>query len=88
MPHHLVESFKSTLDEAIESDILLHVVDVAHPNFEDQLNVVNETLQELGASDKLTFLVFNKIDLFRERHFDKHLPKKEEEKILKEFKDT
>ncbi|MCB0538923.1 MAG: GTPase HflX [Chitinophagales bacterium] len=88
LPHHLVESFKSTLDEAIESDILLHVVDVAHPNFEDQLNVVNETLQELGASDKLTFLVFNKIDLFRERHFDKHLPKKEEEKILKEFKDT
>lgn len=88
LPHHLVESFKSTLDEAIESDILLHVIDVAHPNFEDQIKVVNETLQELGAADKKTFLVFNKIDLFREKQFDKHLPKKEEEKILNEFKAT
>jgi GTP-binding protein HflX len=65
LPHTLVESFKSTLDEVRESDILLHVVDISHPNFEDQLHVVNETLQEIGAKDKPTYLVFNKIDAYR-----------------------
>lgn len=64
LPHHLVECFKSTLDEVREADILLHVVDVSHANFEDQINVVNETLKELGARDKPTIMVFNKIDAY------------------------
>jgi GTP-binding protein HflX len=62
LPHQLVESFKSTLDEVREADILLHVVDISHPEFEDHINVVNETLAEIGARDKQTILVFNKID--------------------------
>lgn len=70
LPHHLVESFKSTLDEVRESDILLHVVDVAHPQFEDHVRTVQQTLQELGAAEKPTLMVFNKIDLYRERYFD------------------
>ncbi len=70
LPHHLVESFKSTLDEVRESDILLHVVDVAHPQFEDQVRTVQKTLEELGAGDKPTLMVLNKIDLYRERYFD------------------
>lgn len=64
LPTHLVESFKSTLDEVREADILLHVVDVSHPNFEDQIQVVEETLSELGIGEIPTFLVFNKIDAF------------------------
>jgi len=64
LPHHLVECFKSTLDEVREADILVHVVDVSHPNFEDQINVVNETLKDLGARDKPTIMVFNKIDAY------------------------
>ena len=64
LPHHLVECFKSTLDEVREADVLIHVVDVSHPNFEDQINVVNETLKELGARDKATIMVFNKIDAY------------------------
>ena len=64
LPHHLVESFKSTLDEVRESDILLHVVDVSHPDFESQIEVVNQTLSELGCSDKKTIMVFNKIDAY------------------------
>ncbi|MFN0033606.1 MAG: GTPase HflX [Saprospiraceae bacterium] len=70
LPHHLVESFKSTLDEVRESDILLHVVDVAHPQFEDHIRTVQQTLQELGAAEKPTLMVFNKMDLYRERWFD------------------
>jgi GTP-binding protein HflX len=66
----LVESFKSTLDEVRESDILLHVVDIAHPQFEDHIRTVQQTLSELGAADKPTLMVFNKIDLYRERYFD------------------
>ncbi len=64
LPHHLVESFKSTLDEVGEADVLVHVVDISHPNFEDQINVVNETLGELKALDKPIIMVFNKIDAF------------------------
>lgn len=62
LPTHLIESFKSTLAEVLESDILLHVVDVSHPNFEDQMATVNQTLIDIGATDKPTILVFNKID--------------------------
>ncbi len=62
LPHSLVESFKSTLDEVRESDILIHVVDISHPNFEDQINTVNETLAEIDKTEKPTYIVFNKID--------------------------
>lgn len=64
LPTQLVESFKSTLDEVREADLLLHVVDISHPGFEDQIQVVNQTLQEIGAGDKPVFLVFNKIDAY------------------------
>src|ERR1700749_1235089 len=65
LPHHLVECFKSTLDEVREADILIHVVDVSHPNFEDQIRTVNETLKHLGAVDKKVITVFNKIDAYK-----------------------
>jgi GTP-binding protein HflX len=65
LPHHLVECFKSTLDEVREADILIHVVDISHPNFEDQIRTVQETLKELGAIDKKVITVFNKIDAFK-----------------------
>jgi GTP-binding protein HflX len=65
LPHHLVECFKSTLDEVREADILIHVVDISHPNFEDQIRTVNETLKELGAVDKQIITVFNKIDAYK-----------------------
>jgi GTP-binding protein HflX len=67
LPHQLVDSFKSTLDEVREADLLIHVVDISHPNFEDQINVVNETLLSLDTKDKPTLLVFNKIDALRMR---------------------
>jgi GTPase len=67
LPTNLIESFKSTLDEVREADILVHVVDISHAGFEDQINVVNQTLADIGASDKPTLLVFNKIDAF---HFE------------------
>lgn len=65
LPHQLVESFKSTLDEVREADVLIHVVDISHPKFEDQIKEVKKTLAEIGAGDKLTFTVFNKIDVLR-----------------------
>jgi len=64
LPHGLVESFKSTLDEVRESDILVHVVDISHPGFEEQIDIVHSTLQEIGAGDKPVIYVFNKIDAF------------------------
>jgi GTP-binding protein HflX len=67
LPHHLVASFKNTLDEVVESDILLHVIDAAHPLFEEQIDVVNETLEEIGAGKKPTLMVFNKIDAVKGR---------------------
>lgn len=66
LPHHLVECFKSTLDEVREADILLHVVDISHPNFEEQITIVNNTLKDLGARDKEMILVFNKVDAFKD----------------------
>lgn len=65
LPHHLVESFKSTLDEVREADILIHVVDIAHPNFEDHIFAVNETLKDIDALDKPIITVFNKIDAYK-----------------------
>lgn len=70
LPHHLIECFKSTLDEVREADILIHVVDVSHPNFEDQHQTVNETLKEMGAVDKPTITVFNKIDAYQPADFN------------------
>ncbi len=64
LPHSLIESFKSTLDEVREADLLVHVVDISHPDFEDQVNVVNQTLAEIGAANKPTILLFNKIDAY------------------------
>jgi len=64
LPHGLVESFKSTLDEVREADVLLHIVDISHPGFEDQIETVNSTLLEIKAGDKPTIYVFNKIDIF------------------------
>jgi GTP-binding protein HflX len=74
LPHHLVECFKSTLDEVREADILIHVVDVSHPNFEDQIKTVNETLKELGAIDKQMITVFNKIDAYQPIPYDPSEP--------------
>lgn len=87
LPHHLVESFKSTLDEVRESDILLHVVDIAHPQFEDHIRTVRQTLQELGAGEKPTLMVFNKIDLYRERWFDELLQEEEKKDIELELRE-
>jgi len=64
LPHQLVESFKSTLDEVREADILLHVVDISHPNFEEQIDIVHKTLDEINAADKPSVMVFNKVDAF------------------------
>ncbi|MEO6830947.1 MAG: GTPase HflX [Chitinophagaceae bacterium] len=73
LPHHLVESFKSTLDEVREADCLLHVVDISHPSYEDQMATVNMTLQDIGAIDKPTITLFNKMDLYEQETFDKWL---------------
>jgi GTP-binding protein HflX len=73
LPHQLIESFKSTLDETREADLLVHVVDISHPQFEDHFNVVNETLREIGSGDKPTIVVFNKIDAYQ------HVPKAEDD---------
>jgi len=79
LPHSLVESFKSTLDEVRESDILLHVVDISHPEFEDQIKTVNQTLAEIGAGDKPIIMVFNKVDAYavlkqESNNFDENHP--------------
>ena len=85
LPHHLVESFKSTLDEVREADILLHVVDISHPNYEEQIGVVNKTLQELKASEKPTLTIFNKMDLYEERTFDEWLEEGTKKEILEDL---
>jgi GTPase len=87
LPHHLVESFKSTLDEVRESDLLLHVVDISHPRYEEQIGVVNKTLQEINAFDKPVIYVFNKMDLFEELNFDAWLETQTREELLKELKE-
>ncbi len=85
LPHHLVESFKSTLDEVREADILLHVVDIAHPNYEDQIAVVNKTLQELNVSEKPMLTIFNKMDLYEEKTFDEWLEESTKKEILEDL---
>ncbi|MGC1240177.1 MAG: GTPase HflX [Chryseosolibacter sp.] len=73
LPHHLIESFKSTLDEVREADILVHVVDLAHPFHDNQIEVVTRTLSEIGAADIPTILVLNKVDLYKQQHPDANL---------------
>lgn len=85
LPHHLVESFKSTLDEVREADILLHVVDISHPNYEDQIGVVNKTLQELNVSEKPTLTIFNKMDLYEGKTFDEWLEEGTKKEILEDL---
>ena len=90
LPHQLVESFKSTLDEVREADLLLHVVDISHPNFEEQIAVVKETLQEIGAGEKPVFLIFNKIDAysFIQKDEDDLTPPTKENMTLDELKNS
>lgn len=90
LPTTLVESFKSTLDEVREADVLVHVVDISHPSFEDQINVVNQTLAEIGASDKPMIMVFNKIDAFKfeEKEKDDLTPITRKNLSLEELKRT
>ena len=90
LPHGLVESFKSTLDEVRESDLLIHVVDISHPTFEEQINVVRETLQEIGTADKPIFMIFNKVDAYsyvQKDEFDL-TPLMKENRSLEDLKTT
>jgi GTP-binding protein HflX len=86
LPHHLIESFRSTLDEVKESDILLHVVDVAHPQYDDQIRTVQSLLKEMNCEEKPTLLVFNKIDLFRERNYDMYLDEDGREEVERDLR--
>jgi GTP-binding protein HflX len=86
LPHHLVESFKSTLDEVREADILLHVVDISHPKYEEQMGVVNKTLQELKAFDKPILVVFNKMDRYEAEFFDPWLSPEVKEELLRDLR--
>jgi len=90
LPHDLVESFKTTLDEVREADLLIHVVDISHPEFEDQIEVVNQTLRDIKAGEKLTLLVFNKIDAysFKEKEADDLTPSTKENLSLDDLKNS
>jgi GTP-binding protein HflX len=85
LPHQLIESFKSTLDEVIEADLLVHVLDISHPNFEEHFEVVNTTLQEIDKKEKPTILVFNKIDAYQTESTDEEMLEKPD---LAELKKT
>lgn len=85
LPHHLVDSFKSTLDEVREADILLHVVDTSHAGYEEQIGVVNKTLQDINAFAKPTITIFNKMDLYEEHNFDPWLEDDVRAEILKDL---
>jgi GTP-binding protein HflX len=87
LPHHLVESFKSTLDEVREADILLHVVDTSHPQYEEQIGVVNKTLQELNVIDKPVITIFNKMDQYEKNTFDPWLEEEVRAEILTDLKE-
>ena len=90
LPHHLIESFKSTLDEVREADLLLHIVDISHPNFEEQQEVVNQTLKDIDKTEKPMVLIFNKIDAFSytPKESDDLSPLKRENISLKELENT
>ena len=88
LPTQLIEAFKSTLDEVREADILVHVVDISHPYFEEQMQVVEKTLREIGAVDKPVYVVFNKVDLYKSEEYDIYSlePKGKEHLTLEELK--
>jgi len=86
LPHHLVESFKSTLDEVREADCLLHVVDISHPAYEDQVAVVNKTLHEINAYDKPIVTIFNKMDLFEQKNFDPWLEEEVKQDLMNQLR--
>ena len=86
LPHHLIESFKSTLDEVRESDILLHVVDLSHPRYEEQMQVVTKTLSELKAGDKPTLVIFNKMDQYEKNTFDAWLEEEVKKQMMEELR--
>lgn len=90
LPTQLVEAFKSTLDEVREADILLHVVDISHPGFEEQMEVVENTLRDIGASNKPVFVIFNKIDAYEYEEYDEFSlePKTAENYSLEELKNS
>ena len=90
LPTQLVEAFKSTLDEVREADILLHVVDISHPGFEEQMEVVEKTLRDIGASNKPVFVIFNKIDAYEYEKYDEFSlePKTAENYSLEELKNS
>jgi GTP-binding protein HflX len=88
LPHHLIESFKSTLAETLEADVLIHVVDISHAGFEDQIKVVNKTLADLKVLDKPTILVFNKMDLYEAKTFDKFITEEIKSDILADLKNS
>jgi GTP-binding protein HflX len=85
LPHSLVESFKSTLDEVREADILLHVVDVSHPGFNEQIRIVNQTLRDIGAGDTPTYMVFNKIDLYQ--NGDPNYEERDPDELIRSYRE-
>ncbi len=89
LPTQLIEAFKSTLDEVREADILLHVVDISHPDYEEQMEVVDKTLKDISASDKPTYVIFNKIDAYKPEPYDEFSmnPRTEKNFSLEEVKD-
>jgi GTP-binding protein HflX len=87
LPHHLIESFKSTLDEVREADLLLHVVDISHPQYEEQIGIVNKTLQDIHAFDKPIITVFNKMDLYQEKYIDPWIDASVKQEILRELRE-
>lgn len=88
LPHHLVESFRSTLDETLEADLLLHVVDISHPALEDQMKVVNKTLADLKANDRPVITVFNKMDKYEEEVLDPYLTDEDRKLLINELKNS
>lgn len=88
LPHHLIESFKSTLDETRESDLLLHVVDLSHPQFQEHITTVQKTLTDLGAENIPTYMVFNKIDKYRAEQFDDLLDNETRKELEEEMKNS
>lgn len=88
LPHHLIESFKSTLDEVRESDMLIHVVDLSHPQHKDHIEVVEKTLKDIGASQQPVLLVLNKLDLYRQQELDEFLTEEERLRIEKDLRES
>lgn len=87
LPHHLVESFKSTLDEVRECDLLIHVIDISHPQFEDHIKTVHQTLIDIGADKHAMLMVFNKMDAYRDLHYDALVAVEEKAELESQLKE-